>query len=179
MRQSSRLFGCMIVVVALSIGCHSKTFKPATDFNKRNRLTFGVTIDYNRSLEGMIEAGKYNLVVASVKDHYSVSGNGLWGRTIELDCFGRFMTTDEVLQEFDQRGLWHGRIQDLLALGIDHPDMQRKYPIVAIGSSWTSGGTISMVPYLYGNDHERFLSEIESMPNLAWSENTCFIASPK
>lgn len=189
MRKSGRLFGSLIIAIVLSVSCRSSNTEkvkstPTIIYDDGVSIwIYDVTVNYNRNIRQMIEAGKYALVAAPIVNHYKneVYGNGLWGKTVALIYFNKPMTTNEVMQVFDKRRVLPGTLTYLLAFGIDNPVSQREYPlehpIVALGSSHKNSddSEISMIPYLYGNGHERFLSEIESTPNLAWRENTGFL----
>lgn len=100
---------------------------------------FRVTVDYSRSLAEMIKAGRYDLANQDITaDHFPVTGEGK--RELELVPvhLNRVVSTEEAIAEIKSRGLRPGKLEELLALGEKHPDLQREFPILALGSVWQS-----------------------------------------
>lgn len=100
-----------------------------------NASTFKVTVDYTLDLAAMIKAGKYDWV----NEHISVKNFPIKGRgTTEIELMlvhlDRYATTKEVEAELDKRGLRAATLEELLALGAAQPELQRQFPIVALGS---------------------------------------------
>lgn len=57
----------------------------------------------------------------------------------------------------DKAGYRPANIAELLALGAQYPDIQRQFPIVALGSVWRLRSSGPCVPCLWGDDWERGL----------------------
>ncbi|MST04401.1 MAG: hypothetical protein EXS49_02440, partial [Candidatus Pacebacteria bacterium] len=119
---------------------------------------FDLTIGYSLVLEQMIELGNYDW-----KDPAITAKNFPLERRDEkrqvkgiLVHYGRDMSTDAVLSDLNAKGLRPAPIDELLALGAKHPDLQRKFPIVALGSSFVYGGG-RYYPYLHRYDTDRNL----------------------
>lgn len=107
-----------------------------------------VVVDYGLSLKEMIRRGNYDWTNEDITaKRFEVTGNGEQELWIELLHYGKDMTTDAVLADMDQRGYRPAKIEELLALGVQHPDEQRKYPIPGLGSSCVFYGN-RYVPYL-------------------------------
>lgn len=101
------------------------------------RSTFEITVDYSRSLVKMIKAGKYNSVNDNITaEHFPVKGEGKQEKIITLFHFNRVMTSDEIKAEMDKQGFCPAEIEDLLGLGENYPELQKKLSIVALGSVW-------------------------------------------
>ncbi|MCB9802925.1 hypothetical protein H6761_02825 [Candidatus Nomurabacteria bacterium] len=64
--------------------------------------------------------------------------------------FDKSMSTDAVLKALDAEGLRPATMSELLALGIEYPELQRQFPIVALGSVWQSLSGHRYVGYLNG-----------------------------
>ena len=122
-------------------------------------LTFKVNVDYSQSLSVMIEAGKFDRVSeACTSKNFPVEGEGQVDVDVVIVHLDRHATTTgEVEAELDKRGLRPARIEELLALGTAYPDLQREYPIVALGSGCVLG-VDGIVPVLFRDVDRRELS---------------------
>ena len=118
---------------------------------------FQVTVDYSQPLETMIKTGKYDWVdEKATSKNFPVEGEGQVDVEVILVHFDRYVTTEEVEAEFEKRGLRPARIEELLALGAAHPDLQREYYIVSLGSRCVFGDS-ERVPVLDRRDGKRVL----------------------
>lgn len=123
-----------------------------------------VTVDRDKKLKAMVEAGRYDWTNSNITDkHFPVEGSGTVDVGIELVHYNRFMSEDDVRQDFDARGLRPATIEELLALGASKPDLQRKYPIIGLGSVWQDLAGYRFCPYLggFGSGRDLGLSWIE------------------
>lgn len=94
-----------------------------------------LTVDYGQTLDAMIAAGRYDWKNDDITaKHFPVQGEGQAEVEITLVHIGRDMSTDNVLKELDTRGLRPAKIEELLALGASQPELQRQFPIIALGS---------------------------------------------
>ncbi|MBI3573124.1 MAG: hypothetical protein HY092_02910 [Candidatus Kerfeldbacteria bacterium] len=120
-----------------------------------------VTVDRDKKLKAMIKAGRYDWTNSDINDkHFPVEGSGTVEIDIELVHYGRGMSTDAVLKDLDARGLRPAKIEELLALGAAKPELQREYPIIALGSVWQNLFGDCSCPYLYRGGSGRRLSLI-------------------
>lgn len=93
-------------------------------------------VDYGLTLEEMITTGRYDWWSHDITaERFQVGGKGQQEVWIELLHYGKNMSSDAVLADMDARGYRPAKIEELLALGAQHPDEQRKYPIPGLGSS--------------------------------------------
>lgn len=98
---------------------------------------YSLIINYDLSVEKAIKAGKYDWVNSDItSDHFPSMETGEKEVSIELIYFGRDMGTDDVLRELDKMSLRPANLKELLALGEKFPDIQREFPIIALGSVW-------------------------------------------
>ena len=74
----------------------------------------------------------------------------------KLFHFNRDIGSDEAIRLMDKDGYRSGTIEELLALGASQPELQRQFPIVALGSVWQRDGRRN-VPFLDGSDAKRDL----------------------
>ena len=125
-----------------------------------NLFRFRVVVNYSQTLEQMIAAGRYDWKNPDITEkHFPIppSKRGKEEVAIELVHFDRNMESDEVLRELDKAGLRSAELPELLAFGAAHPEKQREFPIVALGSVWQDRSGDRDVPYLWSNSGRRLL----------------------
>ena len=114
---------------------------------------FHVIVDYRKSLLDMIKAGDYWWYNDSINaDHFPIQGSGQVELDIELINYDQSMESDEVIQALNAHGLRPVTLPELLAFGATYPDVQRDFPIVALGSVWRYWRVFRNVSSLYVND---------------------------
>jgi hypothetical protein len=127
-------------------------------------------VDFSRTLETLITAGKYDYVNSDITAaRFPIEGSGI--EEFEFDLFhpNRDISSDDAIKEMkedknDPARPWEpAKIEHLLVFGEAHPDVQRKFPIVALGS----------VAEIDGDRHAPFLNEGGSKRHLHlyWSGN--------
>ncbi|MDD4412393.1 MAG: hypothetical protein PHR00_01985 [Patescibacteria group bacterium] len=124
---------------------------------------YTVKVDYNLSIEEAVKAGKYDCV-ATMKDDEVSSSNfpalpgeeGQKNLKFVLVHFGLVMNSDNVIVEMDKLGYRPATMREGLAFGVEHSDLQRQFPIVALGQ-WADLGGIRHVLFLIGNNSGRIL----------------------
>lgn len=115
----------------------------------KTRKRFPVEVDYAKSLADMVKAGKYDYASDNiVAKNFPIEGTGVVETELVLVHFDRDIGSDAAIKELEQMGLVPCKIEHLLALGAKHPDLQREYPIICLGSSWVGSGGDRDVPYL-------------------------------
>ena len=94
-----------------------------------------VVVDCTKSLAEMIEAGKYDLVNEDVTDAYfSVAGSGQEEVEITLFHFNQMVYSEYAIAEMRKAGYRPATIGELLAFGAAYPELQKQFPITALGS---------------------------------------------
>ncbi|MBI4993860.1 hypothetical protein HZC33_02815 [Candidatus Wolfebacteria bacterium] len=124
---------------------------------------FPLSVNYNRSIEDSIKVGKYDSVNSDIaSEHFQSNETGEKKVAIELFHFNKEMDTNEALVELDKQGYRPITLKELLALGEEHPNLQREFPIVALGSVWQSprGGRGCTFLGRYDLDRRLFLGWI-------------------
>lgn len=120
---------------------------------------FKITVDYSQSLAAMIKAGHYDWVNRDVTvEHFPIEGKGKVDVEIILVHLGRVATIEEVEAELEKLGLRSAKIEELLALGAARPELQREFPIVALGSRWRDVLDNAYVAVLGGDGRHRGLN---------------------
>jgi hypothetical protein len=108
-----------------------------------------VTIDYTRSLEEMVKAGRYDYANSVITaEHFPTTGEGEVRTELVLVQFHRENDFDQALAEFDKLGLVPARIEHLLALGEKYPELQKQFPIMCLGSVWANTDDRRYIPFL-------------------------------
>ncbi len=119
---------------------------------------YPLSVDYNRSIEEGIKAGKYDWFNNDItSSHFPSEETGIKEVPLDLIHFGKDKTTDEVLSELDKTGMRPVTLKELLALSEKHPDLQREFPIIALGSVWQDPGGGRCCADLDGSGSERGL----------------------
>lgn len=123
-------------------------------------VAYTVTVNYDRTVEEMLEAGQYDWSNDNITADNFPLPNGKAGAEIievELIHFDRYISSEDAIAEMAKRGLRPATLAELLALGEQYPDLQREFPIVALGTVWRGRGGGRYVPYLYGGGQYRSL----------------------
>ncbi|MCG2694619.1 hypothetical protein L6261_00860, partial [Candidatus Parcubacteria bacterium] len=83
-----------------------------------------------------VAEGKYDWSNSDVTSkNFPRSENGTKGeREVALFHFNKTMTSEQVIAEMDKVGYRPATIWELLGLGIAQPNLQREFPIIALGS---------------------------------------------
>ena len=127
-----------------------------------------ITVNYagNKTIKNLLKEGKYDWVNSSITDrNFPTNKTGTEEDEIHLAHFHRrFDNEDLVIEELDKLGYKPVNSAQLLALGAKYPDLQRQFPIVALGQCWVDSRVRRFVVYLDGRSDDRHA-------NLDWRED--------
>lgn len=102
-----------------------------TPNNKIIDNIFRITCEGLCKTSELVKRGKYGWSDNDITDKlFPLQEHAPVNRRIELIRFNDSLTSEEVLAEFNNRGLECPTYEDALYFGIEHPEEQRKYPIV-------------------------------------------------
>lgn len=119
---------------------------------------YHLSVDYGRGVEDGVKAGRYDWVNSDVNSrNFPTKRKGTTEVGVELIPFNRYILTDEALSELDRMGFRPAEIHELLAFGEEYPEVQREFPIAALGSVWQDPHGRRYVPYLGRRSSERYL----------------------
>jgi len=136
-----------------------------------------IVVDYDLSLQEMIAAGQYDLVNDDITpERFPVIGKGVMQLISQLVHFNRNISSDDAEKELDKKGLRPATLAELLAFGKTYPEVQRKFPVVALGSVARIYGN-RYVTYLDGSDSKRHLDL--GCRGIDWPARFRFLAFPK
>ncbi len=123
-------------------------------------VVYPITIDYGLSLVEMIKVGHYDWVNNSITaENFSIAGagEGTVDLEVQLVHFKRYIESDEAIKKMDGMGLRSLTLPELLAFGAKFPEVQREFPIIALGTVWQRHDGTRGVPALWGDDRRRYL----------------------
>ena len=138
--------------------------------------TYTVTVDYGKTLESMVENGKYDYFNEKIIEIFLVNGDGTVEVDLELVHLNKQASTNEVKDYLEANGLRPATLEEILAFGAKYPEIQREFPIIALGPSNVYRNA---VPFL-GSDRfqARFLI-LDSYDLSPWTEICRFLAVRK
>ncbi|MEK7120035.1 MAG: hypothetical protein AAB824_00645 [Patescibacteria group bacterium] len=117
---------------------------------------YGLLVNYSRSISKGIKAGHYDYANSDITDkNFPTTQQGAQEVSVQPIHFNKTMSTDQVLAELDKMSLRPANLQELLALGEKCPDLQREFPIIALGSVWQDRHGIRSCPCLHRDGSER------------------------
>jgi len=141
---------------------------------------YKVVVDYSATLAEMIKAGKYDWFNDDITDkHFPIQGTGKNEVELVLVHLNRNATTKEVLEHLNGQGLEPAKIEHLLAFGSTYPELQRQFPIIALGSVWVDSHGYRYYPSLYSFDSKRRLSLYWRGDGGHWGDACRFLAVRK
>ncbi len=136
-----------------------------------------VTIDCSKTLAELIAAGHYDWKNPAINaKNFSMDRECASTVHLEVVRFSRWWiahTTRNIEDQLDDMGYRSATLPELLAVGAKFPELQRQFPIVALGSS------IPLFPYLDESGEGRGLA-LHSEPSTGcWDEITRFLVVRK
>jgi len=120
--------------------------------------TYTALVDYGMSLADMIKVGKYDWFNDDITaEHFPIKGNGKDEVDFQLVHLNKSASSEEVLLHMEKNNLRPATLAELLAFGAKYPEIQREFPICALGSSWVDRGGDRRVPCLGRSGSGRLL----------------------
>lgn len=121
---------------------------------------FPLFVNYGMSIEDAVKLGRYDWAHDGITSkNFPTKRVGTANVVVELVHFNRSISTEDALREFDRMGYRPAELHEGLALGEAHPDLQREFSIVILGSVWQNHWNGSrVVPCLSRHGSKRSLS---------------------
>ena len=118
--------------------------------------TFPVEVQ-QATLAELIQLGHYDWTNSDITtENFPLDESQFGNFDLVLVHLNRSASTDEVLAYMNERGLVPAKIGHLLGFGAKYPDVQRQFPVIALGSSWLIRRDFRLVPCLvYCGDGRR------------------------
>jgi hypothetical protein len=111
-----------------------------------------LVVDYTKTTEEAILNGKYYDNDGNINDKNFPINLNMIGKIekikVNLFYFHSDLSSEEIIIEMDKDGFRPANVMELLALGAEHPDLQRKFVIIALGSTWIDSENDYRVPCL-------------------------------
>lgn len=97
---------------------------------------YSVAFNYAEGIEAKVVAGHYDWSNSDTSKHFPTNRTGTVKGGIKLFHFDRNISSEEAIREMDKAGYRPAEACELLDFGKTHPDVQREFPIIALGSIW-------------------------------------------
>lgn len=121
-----------------------------------------LTIDYTKTVGQVITDGNYDYKNSNITSENFPISPEMVGKKVEVSAklfhFNRDISSDDAISEMDQAGYRPATLMELLVLGFLFPELQRQFPIIALGSIWLNAHLNRSVPYLDVDGSERKLN---------------------
>lgn len=139
---------------------------------------YPVVVNYEMSVEDAVKLGWYDWANDNITSrNFQTKRMGTVDLMVELIHFDKVISTSEALRELNKMGMRPAELHELLAFGEKHPDIQREFPVIALGAVWQGSGGGRIVPCLDGDGSGRRL--LLSLVVFDWSGICRFAAVRK
>jgi len=102
-------------------------------------IIFNFTVDYTRSVEEMVKAGKYNWLDNNVIDRYPIP-KGKLGQleniSTELIHLNRLIYYEDAIKEIEKEGYRGATAHETMVFGEKNLELQEEFPIFSLESVW-------------------------------------------
>lgn len=97
--------------------------------------TYPLVVDYSKRIKTLVGLGKYDRCEGEIiSQKFSTAYKGeVWLEAL-LVYFDTAITDEDVVTELDKIGLRPGELHELLIFGVQHPEIQCQFPIIALGT---------------------------------------------
>ena len=141
---------------------------------------YTVIVNYDLSIEEAVALGKYDHIFPNevTSENFKTKRNGVAKLKVKLINFEDWPSTKEIPEKLNQLGYRPAELHELLALGARYPDLQRKSPIVALGSIWKQSPSIHRsIPWICRDGSGRALGLCSLQAS--WNKGNYFAAVHK
>lgn len=130
------------------------------------------------SLEERIKRGNYDWTNSDINEgNFPENVSISYNTEYELFHFNRSISSENAIKEIENKGFRPGNLVELLAFGEVYPELQREFPILALGSVWRNSIGLQGIPCLRSDDSKRGLGL--NWCDLDWSDHCRFLAIHK
>lgn len=120
-----------------------------------------LVIDYTKTVEQVIADSNYDWKNSDINAKNFPVSPEMVGKKIEVSAklfhFNRNISSDDAISKMDKAGYRPATLMELLFLGFLFPELQRQFPIVALGLFWRDADSDRRVPCLDVFDNGRGL----------------------
>ncbi|MFH1162328.1 MAG: hypothetical protein V1696_03610 [Candidatus Jorgensenbacteria bacterium] len=112
-------------------------------------ITGTLTILANLTFEDRIARGKYDWVNSDItEEHFPTNVTADYEAEQKLFHFNHLIGSEAAIAEMDKEGFHPATLAELLVLGETQPELQKQFPIIALGSLSRHSGSHRFVPAL-------------------------------
>jgi hypothetical protein len=160
---------------------NGKIEEPATTSHVISTDDIKLAVDYSKTVEQTIADGKYDWKNSDITVKNFPISPEMIGKKVDiagrLFHFDRNISSEDAIKEMDDDGCRPATLMELLALGAIHPELQREFPIIALGSVWHDSDDYRHVPslYVFGRDRGLYLNDFDD----AWNAQCRFFGVRK
>jgi hypothetical protein len=118
-------------------------------------------VDYAKTVEQAIANCKFDYCNFNITTENFLIPPEIVGTKVEV--FGKLLhfkhdiASEDAISEMDKDEFRPATLMELLALIATHPELQREFPIIALGSVWRDSWDLRRAPYLAFADGARSL----------------------
>ena len=118
---------------------------------------YAVAFNYSESIEKLVAAGNYDWSNNDItSEHFPTSRTGKTETSIKLFHFNRGISSEYAIREMEKEGYRPAEAHELLSFGAKYLDVQREFPIIALGSVWRRPLGACHVLYLHQHVAKRY-----------------------
>lgn len=108
-----------------------------------------------KSIADLVKAGNYDYANSDITDNHFERSTVKKTVVYKLFHFDRVITSEDAIKEMEKEGYQPAKAYELLSLGEKQPELQRKFPIIALGSVWVDPNGHRYVVYLISHGSKR------------------------
>ena len=121
----------MLGTIILFVSCMSGANRTVD-----SHLIYFAIVDYERSVEKSIYAGRYDWANAQVTSvNFPSNESGIKAQSFRLIRIGQYDILERLVTDQSRQGSRPATLKELLAFAENYPNLQKDYVIVALGSS--------------------------------------------
>lgn len=132
-------------------GTWQKIAQVIVEAGKKIGQIFTLVVDYGRSVKAGILAGKYDYANDNIAEENFPKAEHEQGKkeqVFTLYHFDKSTESDLVITQMEKDGKRPATLRELISFGEKYPELQRQFPIIALGSVWLDRLGSRRVPYL-------------------------------
>ena len=118
-------------------------------------------VDYTKTVEQAVADCEFNFANSDINAKNFPISLEMIGTKVEISSklyhFNRGMGSEDVIKEMDKENCRPAVLMEALALAAAHPELQKQFPIIALGSVWCDSSGSRQVPYLGVGAYDRKL----------------------
>ncbi len=111
---------------------------------------FKIKVDGTKSFQELINKAKFDWVNSDVNEkNFPIKIKTNRKVIVKLFHFNRYVLSQNIIREIKKSGYRLAFIEELIAFAISYPNLQKSFPIVALGSEWKQNKNKVVVPEIY------------------------------